>query len=94
MQIISLDALLDETRNRKPRAALAKAEVIIGVDIASQRQFTVFGTPSLDETVRMGEVQALDTVRIDLDAKAGELEKLAALVHEIKGQHGSTELGA
>jgi hypothetical protein len=92
MEIIPIEELLDGARGAGPRRALARAEVIIGVDLPSQRQFTVFGTPALEETVIIGQTQALRTVRIDLNAEEGDLDKLVALVRVIKGSSTSQEL--
>jgi hypothetical protein len=86
MEIIPIEALFDELKGVKQRSVMVRAEVIIGVDRATQRQFTVFGTPSLEETVTLGGTQALSTVRIDLDTQNGDLEKLAALVQVLKGR--------
>jgi hypothetical protein len=92
MEIIPIQALLDEEPGAKVetgyRRLLARAEVILGVDVQSQREFTVFGTPALEETVRVGKQQALRTVRIELDAESGDLEKLVALVRAVKGRYG------
>ncbi len=92
MEIIPIQALFDEEqaagREAPYRRALARAEVILGIDVARQREFTVFGTPAMEETVRIGKQQALRTVRIELDAENGELEKLVALVRTVKGRYG------
>ncbi|MBI3840174.1 MAG: hypothetical protein HY288_19810 [Planctomycetia bacterium] len=86
MQIIPIEALFAERLSTGPRAALAKAEVIIGVDVPSQRQFTLFGTPALEESVQIGKRQALRTVRIEFNAQTGDLDKLVALIQLIKGR--------
>jgi hypothetical protein len=84
MHIIPIKSLSDTAEARK---ALAKADVVIGVDVTSQRAFTVFGTPALEESIQFSTVGALRTVRISLDTEAGELEQLVALVQAIKGRH-------
>lgn len=88
MDIIPIKTLFDDAEQTTPsaatRKALALADVIIGVDLDTQREFTVFGLPPLEETVRLGHEVALRTVRIGLHAKAGELEKLMSLVQAIK----------
>jgi hypothetical protein len=68
------------------RAALAQADVILGVDRRTQREFTIFGTPSFEETVQLGQEVSMNTVRVELDDCDGELNKLATLVRSIKGR--------
>lgn len=92
MDIIPIRSLLDEEQGASAgtdyRRMLARAEVILGIDVARQREFTVFGTPAMEETIRIGKQQALRTVRIELDAESDELEKLVALVRSVKGRYG------
>lgn len=73
-------ALSDDTR-----MAFAEADVIIAVDESSQREFTVFGTPSLESTVTIKRPSAMRIVRVSLDCRAGDLEKLTGMVQVIKG---------
>lgn len=88
MDVIPLDALFvegsEESLRPEARLAIARADVVIAVDLASQDAFTVFGTPALEESVQLGKQVALRTVRIGLSAKTGELEKLVAVVRAIK----------
>jgi hypothetical protein len=84
MDIIRIEALGDSAEARQ---ALARADVIIGVDESTQRAFTVFGTPSLEESFRLGRGMALRTLRVGIDASNGGLEKLVALVKAVKGRH-------
>jgi len=90
MDVIPIKALFDKQGklNVKSavRSALLEADVIIGVDVASQRQFTVFGTPAFEETVRVGTDVAMHTVRVEIDEQAGELNRLVELVQSIKGR--------
>ena len=84
MKVLPIDALgskLDEDT----RALVAEADVIIGVDRLTQREFTVFGTPSLESTVTIKKPTAMQVVQVSLDFETGELEELAAIVREIKG---------
>ena len=57
METIPIAALFDEVTAQCPqvhyRKLLIRADVIIGLDLESQREFTVFGTPALEETVRL-----------------------------------------
>jgi hypothetical protein len=89
IQTISLGALFDELdKAEKPaecRKLLVEADVVIGLDNASGWEFTVFGTPPLEETVDARGTQALRTLRVRLDQPAGELDKLLALVKVLKG---------
>ncbi len=88
MDVIPIDSLFDETPGQgiRPdrRVAIARADVIIGVDAATQNEFTVFGTPALEESVRLGKQVAMRTLRIGISESKGELEKLVALVRAIK----------
>lgn len=68
------------------RVALGRAEVIIAVDVNTQREFTLYGTPSFEETVQIGRDAALDTVRVELDDGDDQLRKLVSLVQAIKGR--------
>jgi hypothetical protein len=68
------------------RAALAEADVIIGIDMATEREFTVFGIPSLQSTATLKRPSAMRTVRVSFDFQAGELDKLIALVRAAKGR--------
>ncbi len=70
------------------RAALAEADVITGLDVNTQREFTVFGTPPLESTVTLKRPSAMRVVQVRIDGSAGSLAKLVALVQDLKGpQH-------
>jgi hypothetical protein len=84
MNVIPIDALVP-TLTAEARAALLEADVIIAVDTASQREFTVFGTPALESTGSLRRISAMRIVRVALDCNAKELEKLMALVRTVKG---------
>jgi hypothetical protein len=90
MDVVSMKALFGETGGTslspEARAALARADVIVGVDVATQREFTIFGTPAFEETVQLDTDVAMNTVRVELDESAGELHKLVALVRAIKAR--------
>ena len=68
------------------RAVLADADAIIGVDVQTQREFTVFGIPPLESTVSFKKPSAMNIVRVCIDNKTSGLETLAALVSAIKGR--------
>ncbi len=92
MDPIPIAALVGEDCGSKAtadvRARLARADVIIGVDTTTQREFTVFGTPALEESFVAGRPVALHTVRVELDQRSGQLDELVALVRTIKARHG------
>jgi hypothetical protein len=84
METISIDSLRNTADARQ---ALADADVVIGVDVDSQRVFTVFGTPALEESIQFVRGGALRMVRVSVNKEAGELEQLVAMVQAIKGRH-------
>jgi hypothetical protein len=92
MDVIAIETLLDEASSADGRVAarkaLAKADVIIAVDADSQNEFTIYGTPSLEETVRIDKDMSLRSVRVMLSDKAVQLDKLLGLVRAIKGSPG------
>jgi len=89
MDIIPIESLFDDKHTARltaeSRAALADADVIIGVDARDHREFTVFGTPSLEESTTFKTPVAMRTVRVSLDYKTGELDELLSLVQSVKG---------
>lgn len=84
MKVLPIESLGSKL-TEDARALLAEADVIIGIDQATQREFTVFGTPSLESTITMKKPSAMQVVQVPLDFNSGELEELAQLVREIKG---------
>jgi hypothetical protein len=70
------------------RAALVDADVIIGVDIQTQREFTVFGLPPLESTVNFKKPSAMKIVRVGINGNTEGLESLSALVSALKGLQG------
>lgn len=71
------------------RAVLANADVIIGVDVQTQCEFTVFGIPPLESTVSFKKPSAMNIVKVRIDGNASELDALAKLVSAIKGRPGN-----
>jgi hypothetical protein len=67
------------------REILLEADVVIGVDLPSHREFTVYGTPAYESTVTMKKPSAMRVVQVTLDCACGQLEELATLVRDIKG---------
>ena len=66
---------------------LADADLIFAVDKLSGKQSVVYGRTSLEELVRCGQCNILGVVNIAVDEETADLEKLAAIVQEIKGFH-------
>ena len=66
------------------RAAIARADVVIGVEGDSQREFTVFGVSSLESSVTIKKPSAVRTVRVILDRRSHALDELIALVRRVK----------
>jgi len=89
--IVPIEALLgggrDPNAEVEYRRLLAVADLIFGVDVMSGKQSIVFGRLSLKELVRTGQSNILGVVNVGLDSETMEIEKLAALVQDIKGHH-------
>jgi len=66
---------------------LADADLIFGIDEMSGKQSIVYGRTALEEIVRCGQCDILGVVNIAVDEETLDLEKLAAIVQEIKGFH-------
>jgi hypothetical protein len=96
--IVPIDALLGEGRDPNAEAEyrqlLADADLIFGVDITSGRQFILFGRLSLEELVRNGQSNTLIVMNVGLDQETMELDKVAAMVQDIKGSHDYYGAGA
>ena len=75
----------DSQANVEYRRLLAVADVVFGIDLIKSTQSIVFGNLSLEELVRTGQSNILGVVNVGLGQDARGLEKLTALVHEIKG---------
>jgi hypothetical protein len=68
-----------------PRRALAQADVIIALDVASQNEWIVFGRDALQQMAKAGRAEAGRLLVVSLDHGAGDLDRLAALVQSLKG---------
>jgi hypothetical protein len=91
-EVIPIVALLDASRGKAtsetdPRSALRAAEVIIGVDVVSGREFLVYGRSALEETTRKGADDELRIVKVELEQRSAELQLLLILVEAFKGHH-------
>lgn len=88
--IVPIETLLGEGRDPveefESRRLLAVADLIFGVDILNGKQSIIYGRSSLEDLVRTGESHLLGIVNVGLDQETMEMEKLATLVHSIKGR--------
>ncbi|MGD9724305.1 MAG: hypothetical protein AB7O59_24130 [Pirellulales bacterium] len=71
--------------SEETRAALVEADVITGIDVQSECEFTIFGTPPLESTVTLKRPAAMRVVQIRLHGTEGELDELLTLVRRLKG---------
>jgi hypothetical protein len=89
--IVPIEALFGEGRDPTAeveyRRLLAVADVIFGIDVLRGKQSIVFGRLSLEKLVRTGQSNVLGVVNVGLGQETMGLEKLATLVHDIKGHH-------
>lgn len=88
---VSIHALFDSqgigpNPDADPRQELHDADVILGVDVMSERQFFMYGREALAEIMRTRKGRPLRVARIAIDQETDELEKLSALVRVIKGR--------
>ena len=66
------------------RVALAQADIITGVDMQTEEEFTVYGTPPLESTVSMKRPAAMQIVQVRIQGKRG-LDELVELVQTVRG---------
>jgi len=69
------------------RPALMRADVIIGVDVMSEREFLVYGRQVLRAVRRARKPRELIVMRIAIDQETDELEMLTAMVELLRGRH-------
>jgi hypothetical protein len=84
---IPLAAFLEDPGSLTPNADLIEAEVILGVDVASQKQFVVYGRRAMRRVLMGGAGSGARVVRISLRQDSEELEQLLNLVLVYKGRH-------
>jgi hypothetical protein len=84
LQVITIDAPGPRMSDNE-RATLCDADVITGVDVQTEQEYTVFGTPALESTVSLKRPSAMRVVKVRIHDVANDLERLAALVKELKG---------
>ena len=63
------------------------AEVIIGIDRVTQKEFLIYGRERLQEISRTAEARGVNFLQIEFDQRTDDLEKLLALVQFVKGRH-------
>lgn len=91
MDVLSFDQL-SPTVTPEARQSLLAADVILGVDRATEREFTVFGMPSLESTVILNR-SAMKVLRVTLDSERGQLDELLHIVRSVKGLDTHKTLG-
>jgi hypothetical protein len=89
---VPIHALIDDSGVRPSlaadhRQALRAADLIIGEDVKSGRQFLVYGRAALAHDVGGGQTAWLRTLKIALDPETEELGRLLTLVQDLKGHH-------
>lgn len=87
MQVITIDAPGPRVSDNE-RAALCEADIITGIDVRTEREYTVYGTPALESTVSMKRPAAMRVVQVRIDDASGDLERLIALVKKLRGLGG------
>lgn len=71
--------------NLDTRQALAAADVILGIDVMSKREFVLYGKKTLEKIARGKVGQSVSVFRIELDEDSDDLERAVALVEVVKG---------
>jgi hypothetical protein len=93
---IPIDALFDldgsglnESAGIDVRGALEAAQVILGHDVMTGREFILFGRETVERIARGDEPEGAATLRValDHDPRGGDIERITALVAAIKGRH-------
>lgn len=85
MGIITIEAPGAEISD-EARAALTEADIVTVVDVRTECEFTVFGTPPLESTQTLKRPAAMQVVQVRIDTAGGGLERLAKLVRDLKGR--------
>ena len=90
--VVPIHAILDESETGPnpsfdARQALHDAEVILGVDVMSEREFLVYGSETLRLIVANKRPADCRVLRIGIDQESDELERLLAIVQVVKGKH-------
>lgn len=85
---VPLEALLGPNMQIHPtaRGLVLHADVIVGQDTASGREYVIYGKPALKRIVETGEGEDLRILRIRLDASGEDLDRLCGLVMFLRGR--------
>jgi hypothetical protein len=69
------------------RDALAKADVVLAVDVKTGKESIVFGRRFLKDVRRAGLSRGGAVIRVEVHPDLDDMEKLCAAVHELRGHH-------
>jgi hypothetical protein len=70
-----------------PDAVVARAQVVLAVDVMSRRELLVYGQTALFPVEFAGRDADLAVLAVELDHDTAEVDALAALVELVKGDH-------
>jgi hypothetical protein len=88
--VVPIEALFGEapmpSLPADPRDDLADADVVVAVDVMSQREVLVYGRETLQGVVDRGAARSLQVMYIGLDLDTDELKRLCDLVRIVKGR--------
>ena len=70
-----------------PDAVVARAQVVLAVDVMSRRELLVYGQTALFPVEFAGQAADLAVLAVELDHDTAEVDALAALVALVKGDH-------
>jgi hypothetical protein len=88
---IPIAALFGEGTELNPlldvREMVQEADVVLGLDVMTQREHLVFGRAALVDLALSGEGSELRILIVSLDQDTNELDDLCTLVMAVKGRH-------
>jgi hypothetical protein len=90
---VNLDSLFDDdfgpnqSASFEPCELLESADVILGVDLDSGREFLAYDRDFLTGMVETECDEQARVLRVELDQDTDDLEKFIALVLAVKGKH-------
>lgn len=70
-----------------PERLVQAAELVIAIDVMSGKQFLVYGEVKMFPIEFDGRTAVLTVLGVELDFDSEELDALAALVEQVKGEH-------
>ena len=85
---IPLEAFFGEDMQVNPvtKDLLLQADVILGLDVMSQREYVIFGKARLKRIADTGQGEDLRILRVSLDEATDDLDKLCGLVMLLRGR--------